>query len=122
MPTEADLDEMLGLSRDRPPEDVADSMAEVQVYDGPLRFLVRSRKRDGVKHLVQLDAYNYNGACGCENFCNPLLRKLREGALPSDETRCYHIRRVREVLMDKFLREVSRRQSDTTQNDADGVT
>lgn len=112
---------MLGVSRGLPEADAPVADAEVQVYDGPLRFLVRSRKRPEVKHLVQLDAYNFNGACGCENFCNPILRKLREGAPPSDDTRCYHIKAARERLLDRFLREVSSHQGDTTQNDADGV-
>lgn len=94
---------------------------EVVIYDGPLRYLVRSRKRPEIQHLVQLDAYNFNGSCGCEHFSIPLLNKLREGVPPSDDTRCYHIKRVRGHLLDWFVREVSMVRGDTTHDDLDGV-
>ena len=91
-------------------------------YDSPLRYQVRSRERPEIWHLVQLDAYNSNGACSCEHFSIPLLNQLREGVTPSDDTRCFHIKRVRGHLLDWFVREVSQMRGDTTGDEADGLT
>lgn len=94
----------------------------MMAYDGPLRYLVKSRQRPDIEHLVQLDAYRFNGSCSCEHFSIPLLNKLRGGAVPSDDTRCFHIKHVRSHLLDWFIREVSRHRGDTSENDDDGLT
>ena len=76
--------------------------------NGTLRYVCDSHHRRGVKHLVELDAYNFNGQCSCENFTiklEPLLKKgytparavaekkvkLKNKERPQDALRCDHI-------------------------------
>lgn len=69
-----------------------------------LRFRVRSRTKSAMSYLVDLQALDFNGQCGCDDFQyrrRPLLRKL-PGA--RDTTRCVHIRMAREWLLDRLLR------------------
>ena len=51
-------------------------------YDHPLRYWVWSRSRPGMKFLVQIDSYNYNGECQCEAFTMNLQKLLRRGITP----------------------------------------
>ncbi len=77
-------------------------------FDNCLRYWVWSRTRRGQKYLVELSAYDFNGACSCPHFqtrLEPLLRRavtpaqasheklirLKEGQRPSDILRCAHI-------------------------------
>ena len=76
--------------------------------DGTLRYLVASRTRPDVKHLCELDHYDFNGACSCEFFTlklEPLLKrgvtperasaeklvKLKNKERPQDALRCSHL-------------------------------
>lgn len=72
-----------------------------------LRFHVRSRSNCKQLYLVDLEALRLNGQCGCMHFetrCRPLLRAQR--GLSSRGTRCWHIWRARDWLLDKMLREL----------------
>jgi hypothetical protein len=74
----------------------------------PLRFWVRSRSELGVKRLVDLQYQNWNGWCGCQDFEFHRLKVLRENHnMPSDRSRCWHIRVVREWLMNRLLRDIA---------------
>jgi hypothetical protein len=81
-------------------------------YDEIFRFTIPSRSRAHETHMVDLDCYNLNGMCSCENFqfkFGELLAKgytpetaLAEGLVtlkrkgkpdkhPDDALRCDHI-------------------------------
>ena len=51
-------------------------------YDHPLRYWVWSRTRPGMKFLVQIDSYGFNGECQCESFRMNLQKLLRAGVKP----------------------------------------
>ena len=61
------------------------------------RFHIRSRTRADL-HLVDLEAYNFNGECSCEHFRFKLCRMLDDGAKPSESRRCDHIKRARAYM------------------------
>lgn len=99
---------MSPTSSSRLPRYTVSTRPEPQRYDGPLRYWVWSRTRPGVKYLVELDSYRYNGECQCEAFkfgMEPLLRRgftpaqavreklvrLKENQRPQDALRCPHI-------------------------------
>ena len=63
----------------------------------PWRFEVRSESRPNIWHLVDLEEFGFNGACGCERFQFvelPKLRRDREEARPQRTRRCTHILRA----------------------------
>ena len=79
-----------------------------KMFDSALRYWVWSRHKPGVKYLVEIDAYKFNGICQCESFTfklEPLLRrgftaeqvvrdklvKLKEHQRPEDALRCPHV-------------------------------
>lgn len=71
-----------------------------------LCFNVRSHRDPGVQYRVELDAYNYNGACSCEHFTirlEPELAKQGRHAKPSPLLRCKHIMEARDSFMDEVL-------------------
>ena len=67
------------------------------------RFLVASRTVPGREYLVDLEAFAFNGACGCRRWeiaCGP---RLRRGESPCEALRCSHIRRARSFFLDVIL-------------------
>lgn len=86
-----------------------------KVHDNPLRYLVASRTRDDIEHLVELDAYEGNGRCSCEQFTFRLEGELKNtpDIKPSDATRCHHICEAREAFTDEIIKLIKRRQKDT---------
>ena len=76
-----------------------------------LRYLVDSRKRVGVQHCVELDLYDGNGGCTCEDFTFRLEPILRAGAVPNDfegdALRCDHIKAARTKLVDDIIANVA---------------
>lgn len=75
-----------------------------------LRFHVLSRTNLAVRYLVDLESFNFNGECGCEDFefrhAPVLCRQVKP--VPSDRTRCYHIRAARNWILDtRLLPEIS---------------
>jgi hypothetical protein len=82
-------------------------------YDSPLRWHVDSHTRTGIKHLVELDAYDGNGRCSCENFTYRLEKVIAQpGATPSNSTRCSHILEARDECLDQVLKLVKARQKE----------
>lgn len=77
----------------------------------PLRFLVQSRTRRNMKHLVDLEECGFNGACSCENFQMRLLPRLRaeRSAAHRRHHRCEHIRRAMEFNSEIYTRIVARK-------------
>lgn len=75
--------------------------------EGALRYLVDSHSRQGVQHVVELDAWpgdgDCNGACTCEAFgfrCEP---HLRNGHEPDERLRCRHIKEARAAFTGDML-------------------
>lgn len=85
-------------------------------HDNLLRYHVDSGSRSQVKHLVDLDLYDRNGACSCEHFTFNLEKHLKSGlrANPGmrckpgtdwwNVLRCHHIREARDKLADDVIR------------------
>lgn len=66
-------------------------------------FHVHSRSRPGLRHRVDLEAYNWNGACDCEDFNFNREPDLRRGAAAHDDWRCYHLRVARSFVMEEVF-------------------
>lgn len=66
-------------------------------------YWVQSLSRAGVRHRVELQAYNGNGACGCESFEFKCRGHLERGAARGSRFRCSHIRAAREFAMDDLM-------------------
>jgi hypothetical protein len=73
-----------------------------QIEGEVLRFHVQSRSRR-VKHMVDLMPFAFNGRCSCEHFEGKLLKKLNDGAIPSEKLRCWHIQQARSYFCDWVL-------------------
>ena len=97
--------------------------SEVVKYDGPLRFLVRSRTQPHDHYAVELDAYGGNGSCACDHFTcrlGPLLArrvtpeqavaeklvKLKKDQDPRDSLRCWHLIEARRTYTDDTIKAV----------------
>ena len=73
-------------------------------YDGPFRYQVDSESRHGIKHLVEIDAYENNGACACEHFTMRLETVCKQPAFqPSEDTRCKHIKEARNQFINDVI-------------------
>ena len=71
----------------------------------PLCFNVRSRSRPRLEHRVELEPYNFNGACSCESFEFHMEGVLKRGERDStgNRYRCPHIQACRNWLLDQKL-------------------
>jgi hypothetical protein len=81
----------------------------IKPYDGLTRYHVDSETNPNKDpYLVDLEIYRGNGLCACDDFRYNHEPKVARGATPSDETRCKHLKAVRELLayqlLDTFLR------------------
>lgn len=98
------------------------SRALVEVYDHPLRYHVPSRRAAAgvAPYLVELDAYDWNGACQCEHFTCRLEHLLKQGLTAEvafesgladvppwgtveDSLRCFHVHVARLKWVDDFF-------------------
>lgn len=73
----------------------------------PLRFLVSSRSRVSIKHQVDLHEHDWNGWCSCEDFEFNRLPVFNRNKYPSDQSRCVHLRIVREKMLNHLLHRIA---------------
>lgn len=67
-------------------------------------FEIKSRSRPTQKPWrVDLEAYNWNGACDCEDFRMSREKDLTLGAKPGDDYRCYHILTARSYVLEEVF-------------------
>lgn len=92
----------------------------VERQENILRYLVESRSRVGVSHVVELDLYDGNGGCSCEAFGFNLGPMLKAGAtdFEGDSLRCEHIKAARRKLLDDIIAQVARKPELATPQDA----
>lgn len=77
-----------------------------------LRFHVESRgKKTAEVYLVDLQEFDGNGQCGCENFQFRLNPKLDRGDLISADTRCHHIKAARDWFLDRQIETINERKT-----------
>jgi hypothetical protein len=93
---------------------------KVERQDNILRYLVESRSRVGVQHVVELDLYGGNGGCTCEDFTFRLEPMLKKGMDDSDGDllRCDHITAARRKLLDDIIETVAHKPELATPQDA----
>lgn len=63
-------------------------MDVIPIPGEPFRLYVQSSSREGIQFLVELDAFDFNGQCSCEDFALRRIVDVREGK----ESQCKHIR------------------------------
>lgn len=86
----------------------------------PLRFLIKSRSRLSVVHVVDLEEYWHSGWCTCEEFAfriEPLLRR-RIIEPCTDRAWCSHIREAREVVAEAAINAVAKHRAHSRRADA----
>lgn len=65
-------------------------------------YYVHSRSRPGEKWRVELEPFNWNGSCTCENFMFAHAPDLSRGVKPDgDSHRCYHIMAARSYFLEE---------------------
>ena len=71
----------------------------------PLRFHVQSRTVENLKHLVDLEEYNFNGFCGCQDFDfrKRMIAERRNG----ERARCWHIEQARDFFINDILKKMA---------------
>lgn len=72
-----------------------------------LRFHVQSRTDLCNRYLVDLGEYGGNGRCTCRDFEIRKWPLIRDGSAPGERTRCWHIRRAREWMIDLVIARLS---------------
>lgn len=70
--------------------------------DGALRWIVTSRTRPEIEHLVDLDSFAGVGRCSCEHFEFRIAPDLREGRRVGSH-RCSHILAARNAFCDAMI-------------------
>lgn len=70
--------------------------------DGVLRWIVTSRTRPEIEHLVDLDAFGGVGRCSCEHFEFRIAPGLRDGQRIGAH-RCSHILVARGAFTDAMI-------------------
>lgn len=75
--------------------------------DGALRWIVTSRSRPEIEHLVDLDSYAGIGHCSCEHFQFRIEPDLREGRRRQGGTRCSHILVARNAFTDAMIQTIA---------------
>jgi hypothetical protein len=70
--------------------------------DGALRWVVTSRSRPEIEHLVELDGFGGVGRCSCEHFEFRIAPDLREGRRVGAH-RCSHILAARNAFTDAMI-------------------
>jgi hypothetical protein len=81
----------------------------IERQENILRYVVDSRSRTGVQHVVELDLYQGNGGCSCEDFTFRLAPMLRDGMddKDGDLLRCDHIVACRKKLVDDIIEQIA---------------
>ena len=82
------------------PED--DYEMEARTHDSALRWIVNSRKRPDIDHMVDLAVFGGIGSCSCEHFQFRLLPKIRDGQRIG-ANRCSHILVARRAFTDAMI-------------------
>ena len=82
-------------------------------YDSPLRFMVDSHTTEDVEYLVEINCYDWNGACACPHFTFRLEPLMKAGAKPSNATRCHHILEARDQFIEDVGALIMKRQKET---------
>lgn len=72
-----------------------------------LVYYVRSKSRPTHEHRVDLDSYNMNGECGCENFEFNMRGPLEAGQRGS-KYQCRHIIDALKFFAKEMLERISR--------------
>lgn len=63
-------------------------MDVIPIHGEPFRLYVQSSSREGIQFLVELDAFDFNGQCSCEDFGLRRVKDVHAGK----ESRCKHLR------------------------------
>lgn len=82
--------------------------------DSILRWIVTSRTRPEIEHLVELDAFGGNGRCSCEHFEFRIAPDLRDGRRRQGATRCSHLLVARAAFTDAMIAGIAAQQRDAT--------
>ena len=80
---------------------------EARPHDNPLRWVVTSRSRPDVEHLVDLAAFGGIGNCSCEHFQFRIAPDLRDGRRLGAR-RCSHILVARNAFTDQMIQTMVR--------------
>lgn len=86
-----------------PANQLVDGVAEHPDF---LVFLVESRTEGVLPHRVDLQRYNANGFCDCDNFKYKMNPALADGAMPQPALECWHIKQAKRYLLFKVLNAV----------------
>ena len=76
------------------------------------RFFIRSDTRHHVWHLVDLESFDFNGACGCEAFMFRFAPDLERGKRDNEMTgiyQCKHIQRAQLFFARVMVKEMADR-------------
>ena len=86
--------------------------SSVEQHDCPTRFLVRSRSRGTVQHLVDIAAFDGNGECSCEQFTYSMRRtvELAHSSGQVARLRCWHIDEARETALALTLKQHAKKE------------
>lgn len=68
------------------------------------RVYVQSSSRREIKFLVDLDEFNFNGMCSCEDFSLRRVSDAREGK----RSECKHIRIAKDWWADMMMRRIKK--------------
>lgn len=81
---------------------------EVLRSEGFFVYLVASRRKNIAPHRVDLEQYNFNGACDCEDFQIRREPVVSRSMVPGDDTRCHHIKQSMKHFYRIAIRTLSR--------------
>jgi hypothetical protein len=81
--------------------------------DGALRWIVTSRSRPDIEHLVELAAFGGIGRCSCEHFEFRIAPDLRNGRRVGAH-RCSHILAARNAFTDAMIQTLVRMKQERT--------
>lgn len=94
------------------PLKLVDALKLVRPIPGePMRMYIPSRSDSKMCYLVDLEEYDFNGACSCQDFQFNREKLLKNGATPNGETKCWHLKVGRESFLEKCLRMVAERMA-----------
>lgn len=66
------------------------------------RLYVQSSSRRGIKFLVDLDEFDFNGMCSCEDFSLRRVVEVRDGK----KSECKHIRIAKDWWAEMMMRRI----------------
>lgn len=80
---------------------------EARCHDSALRWIVTSRSRPEIEHVVDLAAFSGVGSCSCEHFQFRIAPELRLGTRKGSR-RCGHILTARNAFADAMIQTLVR--------------